>query len=83
MICDILLTVAITFTATALFFFFFFDVIFRKRINKTGCDYCNSNKPLTLDNHCDWIYIKDNYIESNDWDFKINYCPMCGRKLKK
>lgn len=60
----------------------------------TGCDYCNSLIPLmevtngtiyvenrTLINFINWDY--DNDCPSTEHEsIKINYCPMCGRKLE-
>lgn len=52
-----------------------------------GCDYCNLLKPLGYDGINDGIHIvhcADLWgIESDTWEFEIEYCPMCGRRLGK
>lgn len=57
-----------------------------KAEREKGCEYCNNHKPLTS------LYTEYS-VEVDDkelsvWNglrceehFKINYCPMCGRKL--
>lgn len=55
------------------------------------CNYCTGNvdsrKPLLVTKSLDEIYIDgNNYLTGDDnfsleEDTKINYCPMCGRKL--
>lgn len=43
-----------------------------------GCYICSENKTLSIEACIDNTYVKPLYIEK---DIKINYCPMCGRKL--
>lgn len=55
------------------------------------CNYCTGNvdsrKALLVTESLDEIYIDgENYLTGDDEfslkeDTKINYCPMCGRKL--
>lgn len=60
--------------------------------NRKGCNYCNSSKSLHYDK--DGV-ISEIYIESDKTlsvthplpefsvNIKINYCPICGKKLVK
>lgn len=56
---------------------------------ENGCEFCNGDYSL------EGIYaeveiikgnlkisISDNIVDIDDW-IKINYCPMCGRKLEE
>lgn len=55
------------------------------------CEYCmgdvDNRKALLVDNFLDEVYISgNNELVGNDGfnfqeDIKLNYCPMCGRKL--
>lgn len=62
------------------------------------CEYCEKGKPLVIGETNDFgISLKYMYfgvyleaygydvhgMGSNGLDVKINYCPMCGRKLNK
>lgn len=60
------------------------------------CEYCNGKHSLTHAMGDYWIHIEGSNmnlkIESHKGDFwdknrfdqiKINYCPMCGRKLNE
>ena len=57
------------------------------------CEYCNENKSYKkrLYDCDDEIFINDKnklnvYVDCEEYQYnieiKINYCPMCGRKLK-
>lgn len=52
-----------------------------------GCEYCNGNTILGLDDANDGIQIERNdhtaIIESDTWEFPIHFCPMCGHDLRK
>lgn len=57
---------------------------------RLSCKYCtgdiNYRKPIMVNEFLDEIYINgNNNLVSDDCfeleDTKINYCPMCGRKL--
>lgn len=62
-----------------------------------SCEYCkdSNNMPLYHEDGPtprmdDYVWLADNQIEINLWAggnasviFKINYCPMCGRKLEQ
>lgn len=54
---------------------------------QTGCAYCHGEKDLGYDGINDGIRIincADLWgIESDTWEFEIEYCPICGRELKK
>ena len=51
------------------------------------CDYCEKRKVLGYDGAGDGISIDRDenrnlaMIESDSWEFAIDYCPMCGSKL--
>ena len=63
--------------------------------NNKGCQYCKHGEPLNDTSNSNFSLIirqgeSSYYLESeydpgewndNDWG-KINYCPMCGRKLE-
>ena len=58
---------------------------------KNNCEYCNeeSRKPFILNDDVS-VFINDkdelmiiNHYSHKAENKKINYCPMCGRKLKK
>ena len=55
--------------------------------NEKGCTYCKDGKQLlgTTGNNSWYINDSENEIHSDKGDtfqtIKINYCPMCGRKL--
>lgn len=63
---------------------------------RKGCNYCNRNKSLFIDKKLNNPNLKEVYIEndgnlaivpylSEDTEtvqIKINYCPMCGKKLE-
>lgn len=50
-----------------------------------GCEYCRGEIPMALDYNNDWVIIQENdgdtYMEGADWEKRIKFCPMCGRKL--
>lgn len=52
-----------------------------------GCEYCRGEKQLGHDAINDGIHIVhcgDLWgIESDTWEFEIEYCPICGKELKK
>lgn len=52
-----------------------------------GCEYCRGEKSFGYDGINDGIRIVhcgDLWgIESDTWEFEIEYCPICGRELKK
>ena len=55
----------------------------------TDCEYCCGDvdyRNLILSNGCDGIYIdgEGNLVGDDEFNFKdkkINYCPICGKKL--
>jgi hypothetical protein len=69
-----------------------------KNLAKPKCSYCkNKIKNLDIINSGYYnsgviVTIRDNQLHTNAWfdsfygidvkDVKINYCPMCGRKLE-
>lgn len=52
------------------------------------CPFCeedSSKLPIEIDstaNSNQELKIEDNILQSDEWKLSINYCPMCGRKLK-
>jgi len=64
-------------------------------MSKEECEYCKNGKPIENKTN-DYIFINNDVDNSkiieieadiNEYRyncyFKINYCPMCGRKLDK
>ena len=64
-----------------------------KRELQEPCDYCKAdNSEVLIDGNALTAYIEDAFlsIEGRGWDgefqrddLKINYCPMCCRKLSE
>ena len=55
--------------------------------SKTGCKYCIGEEVIAWDLCGDGIVV-ENYgemhmLSGGDWEAKINYCPMCGKRLNK
>ena len=52
---------------------------------RKGCNYCLHYKPIDVDDFR--IHIDDELqtldIEHGDCHIKINYCPICGKQLRK
>ena len=52
------------------------------------CPFCEEDSrklPIEIDstaNSNQELKIEDNTLQSDEWKLSINYCPMCGRKLK-
>lgn len=60
-----------------------------------GCEFCRGEKVIgdaeynmtvckndkTNDNYIVFTFNSDHYDDWGEWNNKINYCPMCGRKL--
>ena len=51
------------------------------------CDYCEKEKELGYDDACGCLLIEDKKL-TVDIGFdammvKINFCPMCGRKMQE
>lgn len=56
-----------------------------KAEREKGCEYCNEGKWFEEDG--EGAFIKENYLTIKsyaepDTIISINYCPMCGRKLR-
>jgi hypothetical protein len=53
---------------------------------RTGCAYCRGEKCLGYDQESDGIRIVNVVnlwgIESDTWEFEIDYCPICGKDLR-
>lgn len=52
------------------------------------CEWCdNGSKFLCYDGSNDGVFItideKYAMIESDSWEININFCPFCGRELRK
>ena len=60
-----------------------------KRELQEPCEYCKvENSELLIDGNALSAYVEDAILNIGGWDgefqieyLKINYCPMCGRKL--
>ena len=59
------------------------------KINNKGCEFCNDKKEITLEKGLD-IGLSNNKLDFYfdtcacgyfEDELKINYCPMCGKKL--
>lgn len=52
------------------------------------CPFCEKDGkelPIEIDstaNSNQELKIEDSTLQSDEWKLSINYCPMCGRKLK-
>lgn len=44
--------------------------------------YIESDGTITVSSTATLDYVENNPDLATDANFKINYCPMCGRKLK-
>ena len=51
------------------------------------CEYCEKGKSILHDDTYDGlnIFIKNNLLweKTNDMGTDINYCPICGKKLRE
>lgn len=60
---------------------------------RTDCEYCHEDadgyvKPIEKNNHAFVRFGENGWeldLKANGWhgETKINYCPMCGRKLQR
>lgn len=52
------------------------------------CPYCSKNSrelPIEVDStsYSDQSFkVEGGFLQSDEWKLSINYCPMCGKKLK-
>lgn len=63
-----------------------------KKINNGYCKYCQSKVRQSLPELNDsdlelWVntdntMLINNYVNQKETHIKINYCPMCGKKLR-
>ena len=54
---------------------------------KDGISICENRKELGIELHSGTSTLVAYGLDRNNWDIsvkcEINYCPMCGRKLKE
>ena len=54
--------------------------------NEKGCKYCRDREVITWDMYNDAVMIDTDgrtpILEGGYWNFKINFCPICGRRLR-
>ncbi len=52
-----------------------------------GCKYCRDGEVIAWDMCNDAVTIQTDgrihIIGGGDWECEINYCPMCGRQLRR
>ena len=52
-----------------------------------GIGICNNSEELGIELHSGTSHLVAYGLDKNNWDIsvkcKINYCPMCGKKLKE
>ena len=55
--------------------------------NENGCKYCRDGEIIAWDMCNDAVTIQTDgrihIIGGGDWECEINYCPMCGRQLRR
>lgn len=47
-----------------------------------GCEYCARRKSLPIRNDLGHLWIENGKLNNLYDECKINFCPMCGRKLE-
>ena len=64
--------------------------LLKSQNNNEGCDFCNGKKEITLEKGLD-IGLSNNKLDFYyqtcvcgffEDELKINYCPMCGKRLE-